>query len=91
MAGNIGYVTFCLAEPEEPFICYVKGNFTVSDLGEIEEIFVENLLEFMSETNEELLVTYSCSWDKGQYGEYGRCELPPGWVLEVKDIVLGGI
>lgn len=64
---------------DEPFICAVYGKCTTYDLAEIELEMKSMLEDFVNDGDYEI----SCNYFKGQYGEYGRCELPPGWELSI--------
>lgn len=74
-------VTFChLAGGDTPFICSVSGKVTTTQLCEIEDEVAENEYDDLVKTG---LYTFSCSYFPGQYGEYGVCEISPGWELEL--------
>lgn len=70
---------------DDPFIFHVNGPATISVLQEIEADIKENGLGCMhkGDGNYELEADYF----EGQYGEYGRCELAPGWELSLIDFV----
>lgn len=64
---------------DEPFICAVYGRCTTYCLAEI-ELDMKSMREDFTDDGE---YEITCSYFKGQYDEYGRCELPPGWELSI--------
>lgn len=64
----------------EPYICGVRGACTIEDLQAIEKEIVENRDGYLPTDG---TYTIEASFFKGQYGEYGRCELAPGWEWEI--------
>lgn len=64
---------------DEPFICAVYGRCTTYCLAEIELEMKSMLEDFIDDGEYEI----TCSYFKGQYDEYGRCELSPGWELSI--------
>ncbi|EMJ8410449.1 hypothetical protein JK156_22725 [Enterobacter ludwigii] len=64
----------------DPFICGVRGACTIEDLQAIEKEIIENRDERLPKDG---TYTIETSLFKGQYGEYGRCELAPGWEWEI--------
>jgi hypothetical protein len=72
-------VEFFHQSGEDLFICGVTGRVTVRELEKIE-------VECRSEMSDEFdkgdgSYLFEARWYSGQYGEYGQCELPPGWEL----------
>lgn len=61
---------------EETFICAVNGRISVSALLEIER----QLREEEFEKGHGLYLFEACYFS-GQYGEFGMCEIAPGWEL----------
>ncbi|MEB6533252.1 hypothetical protein MXM51_01640 [Pantoea stewartii] len=59
------------------WICRVNGDCTLLMLQEIES----ELVEFFYDSSKEGTYELTCKYFKGQYGEYGRCELEPGWEI----------
>lgn len=66
----------------EPYICGVRGACTIEELQAIEKEIIENRDDRLPADG---TYTIEASFFKGQYGEYGRCELAPGWEWEVVD------
>ncbi|KMK13561.1 hypothetical protein ABW09_23475 [Pluralibacter gergoviae] len=64
----------------EPYICGVRGACTIEDLQAIEKEIVENRDDHLPTDG---TYTIEASFFEGQYGEYGRCELAPGWEWEI--------
>lgn len=73
-------VTFCLCHGADPFICAVNGNCTIDNLDEIEKEVRENSYDDMKLDGR---YKFRCAWYAGEYGEYGVCEIAPGWELEL--------
>ncbi|MFP7606821.1 hypothetical protein [Serratia quinivorans] len=74
-------VTFCHQAGEyTPFICAVNGRATTNELCEIEAEVAESEYDDLKQTG---LYTFSCTYYLGQYGEYGVCEIAPGWELNL--------
>lgn len=72
---------FYLAPGDDTFICEVHGMATIGVLSEIEAEIKENPLdEFQAygQGNYKLRASYF----PGQYGEFGRCEIAPGYELD---------
>lgn len=63
------------AEGDDPFICAVRGKATIDVLTQIEEAIRENA-DFGKGDG---VYSYEPTWFAGQFGEYGQCELRPGW------------
>lgn len=59
----------------EPFICEIYGRTTIQILQEIEE---ESIKEDYFK-NGQGFYSFTINKFPGQYGEFGRCELEPGW------------
>lgn len=66
----------------EPYICGVHGACTIEDLQAIQEEIVENRGDHLPEQGTYAIEAF---WFKGQYDEYGRCELAPGWEWEIAE------
>jgi len=64
---------------DDPFIYAVRGMATLAVLDEIEAELLSNSDDHLDKGAGEYLFT--ASYIEGQYGEFGRCELPPGWEL----------
>lgn len=73
---------FVMDDVGEPFICGVRGACTIEELQAIQKEIIENRGDHLPEEG-----TYAieASWFKGQYDEYGRCELAPGWEWEITE------
>ena len=72
---------FYLAPGDDTFICEAHGMATIGVLSEIEAEIKENPLdEFQTygQGNYKLRASYF----PGQYGEFGRCEIAPGYELD---------
>lgn len=63
------------AEGDDPFICAVHGKATIEVLTQIEEAIREHA-DFGKGDG---VYRYEPEWFAGQFGEYGQCELRPGW------------
>lgn len=74
-------VTLFYADEIEPFIHTVAGACTVNVLQQIEaeanEYKEENFTKGAGDYE------FSAHYFEGQFGEYGRCELAPGWELDL--------
>lgn len=66
---------------DEPFICGVVGHATTGVLMAIEKDCRENSDSFLDLGDGNYL--FKANWFGGQYGEFGMCEQPPGWELEI--------
>lgn len=85
MRSNKETVTFCIHNGES-FICEVHGKFAIGTLGDIEDQFKEEPLDFDYNV---ITVTYECCWEPPQYGDEGRVELSGYWDLtEVSRIIV---
>ena len=62
---------------EDPFICAINGRIALDPLCEIEE----QLRDEEEFSHGEGLYLYEARYFSGQYGEYGMCEIAPGWEL----------
>lgn len=62
---------------EYPFICAVDGRICISALIEIEKSVIEQ------EDFSDGAGLYLCeaNYYSGQYGEFGMCEIAPGWEI----------
>ncbi|MFI8643866.1 hypothetical protein ACIGJK_03550 [Pseudomonas iridis] len=68
---------FLASDGDEPFICAVNGECSISALTEIEESLWSEEHEFSSGPGE---YVYEAVYDDGQWClETGRCELAPYW------------
>ena len=86
VTNNHDTVTFCVIDPQYPFICEVNGQFCISVLTEIETQFTEEPPDYPPELS---TITYSCAWWSGQYDYEGRCEIEPYWEMtEVSRVTL---
>lgn len=64
-------------DDDDAFICAVNGEVTIDRLAEIEEE-LRGEHEFSSGPGE---YVYEATYDDGQYDDWGRCEIAPGWEL----------
>lgn len=73
---------FVMEDVGDPFICGVRGACTIEELQDLQSTIVENRDDHLPNDG-----TYAieATWFKGQYGEYGRCELAPGWEWQIVD------
>jgi hypothetical protein len=62
---------------DEPFICAVRGRICVEQLEAAQRDFRENLPKELEQG--EGIYTFDFYFEEGQYGEYGMCEIAPGW------------
>lgn len=62
---------------EDPFICAVNGRICIEAMAEIEK----TLREEEDFSHGEGLYLYEAHYFSGQYGEFGMCEISPGWEL----------
>jgi len=62
---------------EDPFICAINGRIALDPLCEIEE----QLRDEEEFSHGEGLYLYEARYYSGQFGEYGMCEIAPGWEL----------
>ena len=86
VTNNHNTVTFCVIEPQYPFICDVNGQFNIDSLIQIETQFIEEPLDYPEGL---ATITYECNWWSGQYDHEGRCELAPCWEMtEVSRVTL---
>lgn len=71
---------FVMDDVSDPFICGVNGPCTIEDLQAIQKEIVENRGDNLPEQG-----TYAIDvfWFKGQFDEYGRCEIAPAWEWEI--------
>lgn len=75
-------VEFCVIESIDPFIFRVNGGCTVQDLIDIEKELSGHLDDYDVKDDGEY--QFSCSDFRGQYGDYGMCEIAPGWELTLE-------
>lgn len=62
---------------DEPFICAVRGRICVEQLEAAQRDFRENLPKELEQGDG--IYTFDFYFEEGQYGEYGMCEIAPGW------------
>lgn len=62
---------------DDPFICAVRGRICVEQLEEAQRDFRENLPDELEQGDG--IYTFDFFYEKGQYDEFGRCEIAPGW------------
>jgi hypothetical protein len=62
---------------DEPFICAVRGRICVEQLEAAQRDFRENLPDELERGDG--IYTFDFYYEKGQYDEWGRCEIAPGW------------
>ena len=72
---------FVFADMGEPMIVEVNGAVTLLQLQDISHELAEHHADigFHEDGNYDI----KCNWYQGQYDEYGRCELPPGWEFDL--------
>lgn len=73
-------VNVLFQQGDDPFIFAVHGRATVADLSQIESDVRDNLEMFDKGDGE---YQFNAFYFSGQYGEYGRCELPSGLELSL--------
>lgn len=73
-------IELCFVDETTIFVCGAEGNITIGMLEEIENDVLENGLDMFERGVGTYL--FRASYYKGQYGEYGACELAPGWELD---------
>lgn len=69
-----------LGEGYEPFVCECNGKFTAEVLADIDEALLANEGDYFPSGPG--TYKFDVTRFKGQYGEYGRCELAPGWEFD---------
>jgi hypothetical protein len=62
---------------DEPFICAVRGRICVEQLEAAQHDFRENLPDVLEQGDG--IYTFDFFYEKGEYDEWGRCEIAPGW------------
>jgi hypothetical protein len=62
---------------DDPFICAVRGRICVEQLEAAQRDFRENLPDELEQGDG--IYTFDFFFEKGQYDEFGRCEIAPGW------------
>ncbi|MNR19702.1 hypothetical protein D3C85_1365090 [compost metagenome] len=62
---------------DDPFICAVRGRICVEQLEAAQRDFRENLPDELEQGDG--IYTFDFFYEKGQYDEFGRCEIAPGW------------
>lgn len=73
-------VEFFYQAGDDPFVCGVTGHVTTEALFKIEAEAKQESESLFDKGDGSYL--FEATWFSGQYGEYGQCELPPGWDLE---------
>ena len=66
---------------DPPFICGVNGHVTTWMLDEIEKDIDDNADDILCKGDGVYL--FEATRFPGQYGEEGRCEIAPGWELDM--------
>jgi len=66
---------------DTPFVCGVNGHVTTAMLDEIEADIGNNAGDTLCKGDGVYL--FRATRFAGQYGEEGRCEIAPGWELEM--------
>lgn len=66
---------------ELPFVCGVVGCATADAINEIEREAGANTDEMFTRGDGSYL--FRATWEAGQYGDEGRCEIAPYWDLEL--------
>lgn len=74
-------VAFFFLDGDRPFICGATGWVTTETLTDIETAAMEYKKETFTEGDGEYL--FDATRIPGQYGDEGRCELPPYWDLRL--------
>lgn len=62
---------------EQPFVCAINGRISMGAFRAIEK----ELREEQEYSGGAGLYLYEAKYDSGQYDEFGRCEIRPGWEL----------
>lgn len=62
---------------DDTFICAVRGRICVEQLEAAQRDFRENLPDELEKGDG--IYTFDFFYEKGQYDEWGRCEIAPGW------------
>lgn len=62
---------------DDPFISAVRGRICVEQLEAAQRDFRENLPDELEQGDG--IYTFDFYYEKGQYDEWGRCEIAPGW------------
>lgn len=72
---------FVFEDMDGPLLTGVNGAITLDELEVINKEFQENHQDigFGNNGNYEI----RCIWYPGQYGEYGMCEIAPGWEFDL--------
>ena len=78
-------IEFFYLEGETPFICGVNGKITVDELARIEKESIAEGDALFDKGEGSYL--FNAIWFSGQYGEYGRCELPPCFELYLTEFI----
>lgn len=74
-------VSVChLGDGDDPFVFQCHGRVTTSALASIDKALLENRDTHFPDGPGDY--EFSLTWDEGQYGFEGRCELAPGWEFE---------
>lgn len=67
---------------DESFIISVDGKFGIGEIGSLEEALPEEITEGDQFTYGIGEYDFSVSYDSGQFGEYGQCEIRPHWEFD---------
>lgn len=62
---------------DDPFICAVRGRICVEQLEAAQRDFRENLPDELEQGDG--IYTFDFFYEEGQYDDWGRCEIAPGW------------
>lgn len=62
---------------DDPFICAINGRICLEQIEEAQKDFNENIPDELEQGDG--IYTFDFFYEKGQYDEYGRCEIAPGW------------
>lgn len=62
---------------DDPFICAVRGRICVEQLEAAQHDFRENLPDELEQGDG--IYTFDFFYEEGQYDDWGRCEIAPGW------------
>lgn len=68
-------------EGTDPFVTAAHGRITTV-IDSVEKDLLENPLDYFDEKGEGLYI-FRAHFFSGQYGEFGQCELAPGWELDL--------
>lgn len=74
--GNVLMEIFHDGGPE-PFVCAIHGCICLEQVEAAQKDFRENMPDKLDQG--EGIYTFSFYYDSGQFDDYGRCEIAPGW------------